>query len=311
MRKVLDVVARWGGAVLWATLPFTAGPTLAAALDPAGAGFRTFTSVAAWTVWVLTLVATLVPRTTTLTAVRIVVPTAPLAIGWAVVTLPTPGWQEALALTVTTLAAVVVLAPQTGDVFIDGSSYGHERRMALRAPGVLLLGPIEAVWVAVVAGAAAGPLLVASGTVPGGLALTAIGWAIAVAGVRALHTLARRWLVFTQAGVVIVDPLALADTLLVRRSTLAWLGPAPAGTGAHDLTVGALGLAVELRFAEPVTITPLPPRRSGRSRPAPAAIDVDAVLVAPSLPGRMLEEARRRRLPVQAAMPPPTTSSPS
>lgn len=308
VRNVVDNLARWGTAALWATLPFTAGPTLATALDPTTESFRSFVSVAAWVVWTGTLVATLVPRTVTLTAVRIVVPAAPIALTWAVVAVPSAGWQEAVALTATTLAAVTALAPQTGDVFVDGSSYGHERRLALRPPGVLVLGPIELVWAAVVVGIAAGPLLVASGTAPAGLVVTVVGWAVAIAGTRALHTLARRWLVFTQAGVVIVDPLALADTLLVRRAVLSWLGPAPAGTTAHDLTVGALGLAVELHFAEPVPITPLPPRRS---RHKPEVIEVDAVLVAPSLPGRMLAEARRRRLPVQAATPPPTTSSPS
>lgn len=308
MRRVVHHLARWGAPALWATLPFTAGPTLATALDPTRGSFRSFVSIACWVVWASTLLATLVPRAVTLTAVRIVIPAAPFAVGWAVLASPSPGWSEAVALTTSTLAAVVCLAPQTGDVFIDGSSYGHERRMALRPPGVLVLGPIELVWAAVVGGITIGPLLTAAGALPAGAALTVVGWGLAAAGARSLHTLARRWLVFTQAGIVIVDPLALADTLLVRRSTISWLGPAPADTDAHDLTVGALGLAVEVRFEAPVPITPLPPRRSRR---APEAVEVDAVLVAPSLPGRMLTEARRRRLPVQVATPPPTTSSPS
>jgi hypothetical protein len=41
------------------------------------------------------------------------------------------------------LAAVISLSAPVGDRMVNGSSYGDERRMPLRPPGVLLLGPFE------------------------------------------------------------------------------------------------------------------------------------------------------------------------
>jgi hypothetical protein len=303
------VIGRWGVAAIWVTLPFSAGPTLADALHTTEPTFRTTSSVLAWVIWCVVLAMTLVPRTVTLTAIRLVVPATPVAVGWAVVTVDEPGWAEVLALTAAVLATVLVLAPQTADRFIDGSSYGVERRMALRAPGPLLLGPVELAWAVAVVGIAAGPLLLADRSWVAGALAIVIGWPIAGLAVRALHGLALRWWVFTEAGIVIVDRYTLSDTLLASRRALRSIGPAPVGTTGLDLTANALGLALELRFGNEQVVTPSPRSRVRGTRPESVA--TTAVVVAPSLPGLALREARRRRLPVQQAMPPPTTSSPA
>lgn len=305
VERVGALLGRWGVAALWVTLPVVAGPTLADALDDTTSTFSTTVASLVWLTWGAVLAASLVPRVSTLTAVRIAVPAAPIALAWAALSVPDPGGGEVAAVTISVLAAIVSLAPQTADRFIDGSSYGIERRMALRAPGQLLLGPIELAWLVVVVAVAAGPLLLADTQwVAGALALV-VGWPIAFVGVRALHSLAQRWLVFTEAGLVVVDRFALADTLLATRRALVSVGPAPADTDALDLTVRALGLALELRFGEAQTVAPA---GRGRRRPPPP-VSTRAVLVSPTLPGQVLTEARRRRLPVQTAMPPPTTSS--
>jgi hypothetical protein len=301
------VVGRWGVVAIWVTFPFTAGPTLAGALDTTEPTFRTTVSMLAWVTWGAVLAVTLIPRTVTLTAIRLIVPATPVAIGWAVVAVDEPGWAEVVALAVAALATVLVLAPQTADRFIDGSSYGVERRMALRAPGPLLLGPIELAWGVAVVGIAAGPLLLADRSWVAGAVAIGIGWPVAGLALRALHGLALRWWVFTEAGIVIVDRYTLSDTLLASRRALQSVGPAPVGTTGLDLTANALGLALELRFADEQTVTPSPRRGARGTRPESVA--VEAVVVAPSLPGVALREARRRRLPVQQAMPPPTTSS--
>jgi hypothetical protein len=147
----------------------------------------------------------------------------------------------------------------------------------------------------VVAGAVTGPLLLAAEVWVVGVVVLVVGWAAAAVGVRILHGLAQRWLVFVPAGVVLVDRMALTDALLVQRQRVDSLGPAPADSTAVDLTGGAVGLALELRLSRPETIVPAP-RRPGRAGAEVVPIEVDAVLIAPSRPGWVLDEARARRL---------------
>ena len=74
---------------------------------------------------------------------------------------------------------------------MNGSAYGSERRMALRVPGALMvIAPLS--WMVGVAGATAGPLLLAAGGwVLGGGALI-VGRPVAVVAGRAVHGLCRR-----------------------------------------------------------------------------------------------------------------------
>jgi hypothetical protein len=111
---------------------------------------------------------------------------------------------------------------------------------------------------------------------------------------RALHRLSRRWLVFVPAGFVVHDHLALAEPTLFPRNLVTGIGVARRDTAATDLTVGALGVALEVRLSEPTSVVPT--RRDGSIE----ALDLVAFLVAPSRPGAALVEARRRRISVQA-----------
>jgi hypothetical protein len=226
--------------------------------------------------------------------VRTVVPASVAAALWAALATPEPGWRDALALASTAVAAVAALAPSTGERFVNGSAYGPERRFPLRPPGLVVLGLVEAVWVAVVLGAAAGPLLLAAGQWAAGAVALVLGWPLAYAGSRSLHRLAQRWLVFVPAGLTLVDPLALTDSISMPRLQLAAIGPAPADTAAHDLTAGALGLALQATFAAPLTIVPL----RGPGDETAEVIEVDEILCTPTRPGAVLREARLRDLPV-------------
>ena len=123
------------------------------------------------------------------------------------------------------------------------------------------------------------------------------GWPVAWWTARSLHVLSRRWLVFTPAGLVLHDQLALVEAALVLRRQLRSVGPALADTQARDLTVGALGLALEVDLTEPLAITPAPRRRLG-DQDAVTSEDVTAVLFTPTRPGVVLAEAEARRLPV-------------
>ncbi|MGZ4692745.1 MAG: hypothetical protein ACXWCM_09795 [Acidimicrobiales bacterium] len=294
----LTLLRKWGFAVVWVTLPFTAGPALADTLDPRSPSFRTVASLGLWVIWAVTLVTALVPRTVTLTAIRIVAPAAVVAVLWGAAVTPSVGPADLVAIVVTGVAAAVAFLPSTGDEYVNGSSYGDERRLPLRAPSALLLGPIELAWAAVVAGAVAGPLLLAAHVwIVGALALL-VGWPIAWWSTRSLHTLARRWLVFTPAGVVLHDQLVVLEAMLVVRRQIASITLALADTTARDLTLGSPGLAVEIRMTEPLAISPTPARRLRGDQPGVVSEDVDAVLITPTRPGVVLTEAARRRLPV-------------
>jgi hypothetical protein len=289
MERLIDRAGPWPARVTWILLPLVAGPALADALDGASRPVQLVASLGLWIGWAGVLVATLVPSTVSLTALRVAAPAAVAATLAASVTGGVEG-ADVVAVTGAVLAALATLWPVTTETFVDGSSYGDERRLALRVPAPLLLGPVEAVWALVVAGVAAGPLLLAARQwVLGALALAA-GLPAAWWGVRTLHTLSRRWVVLVPGGMVLHDPLAIVDPVLLRRAAVRSFGPAPADTDALDLTRGALGLALELRLTEPVPLLVV------RGRGASETVSTDHLLVTPARPGALLVEARKRRL---------------
>ncbi len=247
--------------------------------------------------WAAVLLATLVPLPVTLTAVRVSTPAALAATAWATVRVADAGDAgptDIAGLLLVALAVVVSFLSVTGDRFIDGSSYGSERRMALRCPGPLLLGPVELAWVVTVAGILTGPLLLAGGLWAAGAAALAVGWPAAWFALRSLHSLARRWIVFVPNGVVIHDLHTLQDPVLFPHAAITALGPAATDSEATDLTQGALGLALQLDLVE---ATRIPLAGHGRSR-AERLVEVTSVLFTPSRPGELLEEAAGRRVPV-------------
>lgn len=289
----MNLAGPWPLRALWLLLPLTVGTALDAALVDRSRPVALVVAALAWGAWTTGVVATLVPRSVGLTAVRVLAPVTLVVAVWSATT-DVDALPAAVALVAAALTVVVALAPTTGDVFVNGSAYGPERRFALRAPGAILLGPVQLLWAAVVAGAVAGPLLLAAGRwVTGGLALV-VGLPVAAVGSRALHQLSRRWLVFVPSGVVVHDPAAVGPQLL-RRQTIVGIGPAPADTDAHDLTAGSLGLALEIRLSDPWE---LELRRRRGTPPVPVA--AERVIVTPTRPGAVLREAASRRLPTLA-----------
>jgi hypothetical protein len=282
-----DQVARWTLRVLWVALPFTAGPVLGDALAAASRPVQLVATVGMWTAWAVGVVATAVAMPLALTALRVLAPAvvvaavaaalgghaSPLAIGWAVVTC---GWAY---------------APGIGALWVNGPAYPNERRFLLRAPGALLFGPLAVAWAAAMAGVAVGPLLLAARVWVWGAIACVAGLPLAAVLLRGMHDLSRRWLVFVPAGIVLHDPLTVVDPVLFRRQTLARLGPAPAG--ALDLTQRSPGLALEIALDEEAALALVRPgRRLGES------VRAARMLVTPTRPGAVIDEARRRRLPV-------------
>jgi hypothetical protein len=284
----MDRLGPWPARLTWLILPLVAGPALGDSLAGASRPVQLTASLGLWLGWAGVLVATLVPSTVSLTALRVAAP-AGVAAALAAAAGGVEG-ADVLAVTGTVLAALAAFWPVTTETFVDGSSYGDERRLALRAPAPLLAGPVEAVWAVVVAGLAAGPLLLAARQWAIGGVVLAAGLPAAWWGLRILHTLSRRWVVLVPGGLVLHDPLAIVDPILVRRGSVRSFGPAPADTEALDLTRGALGLALELRLAEPVPLLVV------RGRGASESVSANQLLVTPARPGALLVEARRRRL---------------
>jgi hypothetical protein len=277
---------------LWLTLPLTVGPAVEDALTGVSTPVGMVAALGLWLAWAAVLLALLVPRIISLTVLRVALP----ALVAVTVVTAVRGGVEAVDLLAVTVAAVVVVVgawPTVGADLVDGSSYGPERRLPLRVPPTIALGPAPLAVAALLAGLAAGPLLLAARQwVLGGLALV-VGVSLAGLAARSLHGLSRRFLVFVPGGVVVYDPMTLVEPVLLPKGGLASIGPAAADSDGEDLTMGAGGLVMELRLQAP---SDLVRRRPGR---APAeVVSTAAVLVAPTRSAAVLAEAEERNLPV-------------
>jgi hypothetical protein len=280
--------------VLWVVLALVSGGCVSDALDGRSTAVVVVCLAGLWAGWAAALVALLVPRTVALTALRILVPAGTAAMVAATVAGTEVDVADVAAVAVAALATLAVLVPWVGEAWIDGSSYGSERRLPLRPPVLFSAVLTPVTWSLVVAGASVGPLLLAARQwVPGGLAL-AVGAAVVVAGTRSLHQLARRWVVLVPTGLVVHDSFTMPEPQLFLRTSIARLGPAlaDADDGADDLTAGAPGLAIALELTEPLEVLV---RTRGRGSETKAS---SALLITPSRPVRLLEAARAHRIPV-------------
>ena len=261
---------------IWLTAPLWGGASIAAGLG--GGAPASTVSALLWVGWAVSLVALLVPTTVSLTAVRVLVPG--VAVG-ALIIGRGPWWFVAVAGAIAAVA--LAFAADVGHVFIDGSSYGDEHRYPLAPPaGAVLVVPIG--WGLSIAGLIAGPLLVADRRWVLGTVGFVVGLPLAAITARGLHRLSRRFAVLVPAGLVVHDPITLADTALLRRPQIASVNLAAAETSATDLTGGAAGLAVEVSLAEDCIVTLAP---SGPREPIEPK-GVRAVMFTPSRPGRFL-----------------------
>ena len=272
----------------WAVLPFVTGPAFASALDGRDPPVRAAASVLQGIFWGAALCALDVLLEVSLTMVRGGAAAWVVAAGWATLQ-EDVGLAGPVALAATVVATALVFLPETGIAFVNGPAYPNERRFPLRVPGPLLFGPLELAAV-VTAGApvAAVLLLAARSWVAGGVAAVVAVLAVRFLG-RALHGLSRRWVVFVPAGLVLHDPMGLADPVLFPKLQLLGVVVAEAGTEALDLTQGSPGLALELRLREPADLVLTKPRQ----RVGPT-VSTAALLFTPTRPGRVLAEVRTR-----------------
>jgi hypothetical protein len=167
-------------------------------------------------------------------------------------------------------------------------------RFPLRIPVSLLVGLVPLAVMLIGAGVSIGPLLLADGRIAVGTVATVVGLPIAYAMIRSLHSLSQRFLVLVPAGVVVVDPLTLADPVLMRRAEIAQVTQPPVGhhtESALDLRLGTRGGTVEISLRAPQSFA----RRRGRHDAA--LRDSDIVLVSTVRTATFVATAAERRIP--------------
>jgi hypothetical protein len=282
----------WAARIAWVLVAVFGGAAVAAAVDDRSTAVRWTATIGCWTIWAGVALALAIPSVRSLTTTRVAGPLAAAAtIAAAIGGAPA---VDLLALALPTFVAVAaLLTPEFALTCVQASAYGDEHRFPLRAPAAAGAAAVIA-WFAWGSAVTTGPLLLAARSwVAGGLVSV-----LAVAGLVFLlprwHRLAQRWLVLVPAGLVVRDPVVLADTLMLRRNQITAIGLARSGTQAADLTGPASGYALEVSTAATVTavlaFTPAEPNGT--------AIHLTAFLVSPSRPGRALAVAAERHLPV-------------
>ena len=291
----------WLLRAVWITLPFSAGPSLAAGLASWTDAPRLLGAVLCWTAWGLGLLACVAPRPVGLTMLRAVAPAAVVASVAAAVSGHPSTLASAGGIVATLAAAVLAADPTVAEWTANGTAYRDEDRYPLRVPPGLFLGPLPLARIVAVGGFVTGPLLVADGQTLWGIVAVVVGFPVAVFGAGVLHRLSQRWLVLVPAGVVVVDRMALIDNVLFTRDHVEILRGVAVDEPRDeslDLRMGATIGSVLISFDEPAELT-----RVSYSQRGGQTVRAAAVLVAVAHLQAMLEAASRRRVRVEVRDP--------
>ena len=251
---------------------------LAMPLSAGSYPFRPAAGALAWAVWALAVFVGFYRHPLGLVALRTVLPAG------VILAIAASQWTAGTHLVV---LAALAFTNTIGTAMVNGPAYPNEHRELLRAPGAVLIGPLELTWLAVVV-----PLVGASAALQTqrwilAVVLSVVGVVVGPFAVRSMHALARRWLVFVPAGLVVHDTLVLADPVLFQRELIELLQPAALHTDALDLTMGSWGLALELSLKEKVPMVLRKDLESGSSA---------RLIVTPSRAGAVLDVARQRSI---------------
>ena len=284
--------AAWIARATWVIVAVLGGSAVEAAVDDRSSAVRWVAAIGGWTLWGAVMATLAIPAVRSLTVSRVL---APLSLVGAIViaVAGAPAVDIAQLAIPAVVSCAAIFTALFGRQFVQASSYGDEERLPLRFPVAAGSAAILA-WLLWAPAFVLGPLLLAARNTVGGGVLTVIGVAGLVLLTPRWHRFSRRWLVLVPAGLVVHDPVVLADTVMVRMNQLVGLRLAPVGTEAADLTGPASGYAIEVQASETITtvfaFTPKEP--NGR------AIHMTGFLVSPSRPGEALRTAAARGIPV-------------
>jgi hypothetical protein len=307
----MHVFHLWSARVAWVLLPVTAGVVIADALEGWSSAPALVAMVLLWAAWFGGAVALLAPRPWGFALLRVVAPSVVLVTAWAL-TSDANGALRAVALIIAAVAAVLALSAPVARASANALAYGDEDRYPLVVPWTLALAPLPLAVAVVAAGIASGPLLLADGRIVAGVIALVVGFPLAALAANSVFALSRRWAVLVPAGLVVVDPLTLADPVLMPREQVLEMSEG-VPCGALDLRLGPARNTFTVVLHEPAPFV----RRRGRTDAV--VVQSQALHAAAVDLATFLGEARRRRLPVsdapaprgQRAVPPPSTTSPS
>ena len=282
----------WLARLAWILVAVIGGSAVEEAVDGRSSAVAWTAAIGGWGLWAVAALGLAIASVWSLTIVRLVAPLAVIGMIAAGI-----GGAPALDLILLAAPAIVavaaVLTADFGRQWVQASAYGDEDRFPLRVPVGAGLAAVVT-WLLWAPAMIAGPLLVAAESWIAGVVLCVLAIAGAVLLGPRWHRLSMRWFVLVPAGVVVHDPVVLADTFPLRTGQLASIGLASADTEAADLTGPASGYAIEIATTESVTavfaFTPAEP--NGK------AIHLRSFLIAPSRPGLALRSAAARGLPV-------------
>lgn len=284
----------WVARLSWLFVALLGGTALESAADGRSDSVRWTVAIGGWTIFAVVALCVVIASSQTLAGARAVSPVALVAAVAAAVG-GAPALDVAALVVPAMVAMTAIFTADFGRTWIQASAYGDEERFPLRPPAAA--GAAAAVtWALWAAALVTGPLLLAARTWAPGvlLSIVAVGGTVFLAP--RWMRLTGRWLVLVPAGLVVRDPIVLAETLMLRSNEVAAIQLASADTEAADLTGPASGYVVEIATVQPTTAvfarTPAEPNGT--------AIHLLSFLVAPSRPGAALAAARRRGLPVAA-----------
>ena len=278
----------WGARAAWVAVAVVGGSAIGEALADRSRAVQLTGTIGAWTAWAVAALALAVTGVVTLTVVRAIVPASIVVAAATAIAGATGGAALSLAVPAV-VATVLVGSAETGRRYVETDAYGDERRFPLRPPYGYLAATVVtwAVWVAALMTAL---LALAAGSLVLGVVAVVVGVVTTWLFPRRWHQLSRRWLVVVPAGVVVHDPVVLADTLMLPRRLIATIGATTTRGPALDLTGPTPGVAVEITLTEPTTAVLAPRPHTPRGR----GIHLSALLVAPSRPGAALREVAAR-----------------
>ena len=289
LTKALPWVAR----VAWVLVAVVGGAALDAAVDGRSSAVRWTTAIGGWSLFAVVAVSLLIPSVRSLTATRLGSPLVPVAAVVAGIA-GASGTEVALLAIPAMIAVAAIFSAEFGRWMVQASAYGDEDRFPLRSPVPAGTAAVIS-WILWAAAIISGPLLLAARNLIVGIPVTIVAAATTVLLLPRWHKMSRRWLVLVPAGLVVHDPVVLADTLMVRTGQLLGMGLARADTQAADLTGPASGYAVQIDTNETVsTVFAFTPQE-----PNGKAIHMTGFLVAPSRPGEALRLASKRRMPIR------------
>jgi hypothetical protein len=278
----------WLARVAWLAVAIFGGAAVGEALDDRARAVQVGGTFAAWAGWAVGAIALAIPGVATLTLARVTVPASLVVAAFTIA--DGVGATAAIGLLAPAIAATALVAmAEFGRVYLQASAYGAEARFGLRPPIGYLVASVASWLLTTAAVVLAVTALAGRAWVVG-----AVSVAVAVVGLTLLprrwHQLSRRWLVLVPAGLVVHDPVVLADTLMLPQRIVSMVAFAdrPTPTAATDLTGPTPGLTVEIALGTPVpaVLAPTPVRRDG------TALRISALLVSPTRPGAVIKAAR-------------------